>query len=118
MNERVSHALNPTPERLLDGVAQAPMSSLRIERHRQLGNVDADHVVVDDSIRGPNATAATIGVRRGVTRPQLRRSTAIVEWSHKVGVEHLPSIFGGGPVEHIDPSARDAGVNPKLAAVR
>jgi hypothetical protein len=118
MNARASYALNAASERLLEGVAQARMSSLRIEHRWQLGNIDADHVVVEDSIRGSNPTAVTIGLRRGISRPQLWRSTAIVEWSYKAGVEHLPAIFSGKPDEHIDLSARETGVNPEFVEVR
>jgi hypothetical protein len=118
MNESVLHGLNPASEPLLEGFAQVRMSLLCVERRRQPGNVDTDRVMVDDSIRGANPTVVTIGVRRGISRPVLWRSSAIVEWSRKAGVEHLPAIFGGEPVEHIDPSMRDASVNAEPTAVR
>jgi hypothetical protein len=118
MNERVLHALNPTPGRPLEGVARVRMSRLRIEHCQQLSNVLAGHMVVDNSIRRPNPAALRIGVRRVMPRPQSWRFTAIVEWSHNAGVEHLPAIFGGEAVERINPSARAAGAHPELAGVR
>jgi hypothetical protein len=118
MSECVLHALNPMSESLPQGVGQMRMSALPIEYGRQPGDVDADHVVVEDSIRGPNRAAATIGIQRCISRSQQWRSMAIIERSHKAGIEHLPAIFGGEPVEHRNPSGREAGVNPELAGVR
>jgi hypothetical protein len=118
MNECLLHALNPTPGRLFDGVEQVRMSPLCIEHGRQLSNVDAAYMVADDSRRRPNLSALRIAVRRVMPGLQSWRSTAIVEWSHNAGVEHLPAIFGGAAVEHINRSAREAGVNLELAGVR
>jgi hypothetical protein len=115
MNERAPDAPNPMLERVLERVEQTRMSSLRIERRRLPDNVNAEQVVVDDSILGPNRTAVTISVRRTAARPQLSDCTAIVEWSHKAGIEHLPAIVGGARVKHINTSPREAGVNPNLA---
>jgi hypothetical protein len=118
MSERVMHALNPTSEGLPEGVTRARTSSLPIECRRQPGNVGADHVVVEDSIRGPNPAAVTIGIQRCISRPELWRSMAIIARSHKAGIEYLPAIFGGEAVEHFNPSARESDVNSELAGVR
>lgn len=112
------HALNPTSEGLPEGVTRARMSSLPIEYRRRPGNVEADRVVVEDSIRGPNPATVTIGMQCCISRPKLWRSMAIIDRSRKAGIEHLPAIFGGEPVEHFNPSAREAGVNSELAGVR
>jgi hypothetical protein len=117
MSQRVRHALNPASERLLEGVGQARLPLLRIEHRRQPGNVGADHVVVDDSVRGANPAVVIIGIRRGRFPTPLWRSMAIVEWSRKAGVKHLPALSGNESVAHINPSPREAAVNPELAGI-
>lgn len=118
MNRPVLHVLNPKPERVLDGFEQLWMSSLCVEHCRLPGNVDADHVVVDDSIRRSNSNAVTTSVRCGTSQLQIWLSMAIAEWSHKAGFEYLPAIFGDEPIAHIDSSPREAGMNPKFAGLR
>jgi hypothetical protein len=124
MNACARYALSPGSERLLESGEREQMSPLRIEHSRQPANVDADHMVVDDSMRRANTTVVTIGVQRDMARSQLRHSTTLFQWNNvgvqwnNVGARYLPTIFRGEPVKHINPSPSKAGVNPELAGVR
>jgi hypothetical protein len=120
MNAWAWYALSPGSERLLEGAEREQMSPLPIEQSRQPGNVDADHVVVDDSMRRANPTTVTISAQRDMARPQLRHSMTLFQWNN-VGARYLPTIFRifrGEPVKHINPSPNKVGVNPELAGVR
>ena len=62
----------------------------------------AHHLVVYSSIWQPGRVLVTIGIRHRQTVAELLRSPATFQWFDLAGVEDLPAIFVGKPVEKID----------------
>jgi hypothetical protein len=76
------------------------MWQLIAERRPSLATI-ARHLVIYSSIWEPGRVLVTIGIRHRQTVAQLLRSSATFEWFDIVGVEDIPAIFAGKPVEKI-----------------
>jgi hypothetical protein len=83
------------------------MWKLIAQRRPHLSKV-ARHLVVYSSLWEPGRVLVTIGIRHRQSVAQLLRSPATFEWFDLAGVEDLPAIFVGKPVEKIATGEQEA----------
>ena len=83
------------------------MWKLIAQRRPYLAKI-ARQLVIYSSIWEPGRVLVTIGIRHRQTVAELLRSPATFEWFDLAGVEDIPAIFGGKPVEKIDVDGRAA----------